>query len=95
MKRIAKILAWILGIALLGILVFAAYIQLKGIPSYPVQNIEITVTPTPGAPLLYQNSTNFHHCVFEAMPTIVRSRIWPRRAISDVRRVLIVLSLSV
>ena len=47
MKRIAKILAWILGISLLGIILFAAYIQFKGIPSYPTKNVTITVNPSP------------------------------------------------
>ena len=45
MKRILKLLAWIIGIALLVVIGFASFISIRGIPTYEVEEISFKVTP--------------------------------------------------
>jgi len=47
MKKILKILAWIIGLVLILVLSFASYINFNDIPSYETKSIEFEVTPTP------------------------------------------------
>lgn len=47
MKKTLKIFGIILGLILLFVIGFAAYIQIDGIPKYPVQKIDLQVTLTP------------------------------------------------
>lgn len=47
MKRFLKITAWVVGILLIIILGFAAFIQIKGIPTYEPQTVDLKVEVTP------------------------------------------------
>jgi mono/diheme cytochrome c family protein len=47
MKKVLKILAYVLGAVILLIVIAALFVQIKGIPSYEVQEVNIQVTPTP------------------------------------------------
>lgn len=47
MKKILKILAWIVGIIASAILIFALYIQISGIPTYPTEKVTFNVNPDP------------------------------------------------
>lgn len=47
MKRFLKITAWVVGILLVIILGFAVFIQIKGIPTYEPQTVDLKVEVTP------------------------------------------------
>ncbi len=47
MKKLLKILAWIIGILVVVVLIFVSFIHFRGIPSYDVEEISIEVNPTP------------------------------------------------
>ena len=47
MKKLLKVLAWIIGIVIFVISSIALYIQIKGIPYYETQQIDIVINATP------------------------------------------------